>query len=408
MPEESNRNMPERESEGFGPHVREIIREQIRQRARIDTPSQMDGVQRKDIPLSKRNLLWRFQRVDLREISGFTRELAILLRVGTPILQALRNIGERTTNTRLRECIYRTGVMVENGHPFWEALNQFSHLFSPLYVSTVRTGEYSGNLDEVLERLADYTEQMSHTSRRLLGILAYPALVVVVAIIICTVLSTIVVPVFRDMFETLEGEVPPLTKAITQAVAWLSVNWYWVIIGVIGVGVVYKLARLLFPVRLLADRLKLWLPVVGPLLRKIIAARFARSFAMLYRSGVPVVEALSISRGTVNNEVAALHIDQMRESVETGYSLEKGMRGGRIFPSMLADMVAVGEQSGDLNEVLRQVADVYEEEANISLNSLGTLVEPVLILIIGALVLTVFAGFFLPYIELLRAASSGF
>ena len=397
---------PPEARQGFGKHIRQVIQEQLNERESVPEEFQMEELSQRRKSIAEKDFVWWLRPIKMRDLSNFTRELSIILSIGTPILQALRNIGLRTHNTHLREVVYRVGVMVENGEAFWHALSQFPHVFPQLYVSSIRAGELSGELDSVLKRLADHTERQWMARRRVLSALAYPALVVVVAIVVCGVLSTMVIPKFAEMFESFNADMPPLTNAIASVVMWLPKNWYWLLLGLLALIVVYRLAIRTFPARLLADRIKLRAPVIGNVTHKLIAARFARTFSMLFESGVPITETLAICRSTVDNEVVALKVDDIREGVENGKSLEASMKGGDVFPPMLTDMVAVGEQAGRLDEVLPQTADVYDNEADITLSTIGSIIEPLLIIVIALLVLLVFVGFFLPYINLLNSAAT--
>lgn len=401
---------PEREDPGeFRTHIRQLLQQQIGgEGPRVAEASVMEGVSKPKLSLTERDLLAWVRRTNMRQVSTFTRQMAILLSIGMPLLKALRSVATRSSNQKLKHVIYRVGIMVENGDPFWHALSQFPQFFPSLYVSTVRAGELSGQLDSVLGQLADYTQEHWMMRRRVWAALTYPILVVVVAVATCAILSSFIVPVFTRMFREFGQDMPPISQAIASVVRWIPQNWHWVLLAIAGVFAVYSLLYKTFPVRLLSDRIKLRLPIFGAIVHKMIAARFARTFCLLFSSGVPITESLSVCRGTMNNEVAALKINSIREGVENGRSLGESMRGQRVFPDMLSDMVTVGEQAGRLDEVLPKIADIYEDEVDVTMKSIGSIIEPLLILFIGALVLFVFAGFFAPYIRLLRAASSTF
>lgn len=406
MPEPFSKKDRRDKVDELGSHIRDILQEELKEQENTPHESTMSGLSAAEQPWAEKDILWRFRHVSLSRVSAFTREMAVLLSVGMPIMQALRNVAARTQNSRLRETLYRMGVMIENGSTFWEALDAFPQFFPPLYVSTVRSGEVSGQLDAVLNRLAAYTEREVMLRRKVVAALIYPIVIVAVAIAVCIILSIFVMPVFQRMLEEFGTEPPLLTRAVTGTALWLNNNWLLVIIIPIVLYVVYKLAIQAYPVRLLADRIKIHTPLVGGLVKKMLGVRFARTFALLFHSGVPIIESLKIAERSLGNEVAALEVNEMRTNIENGATLESSIQMLNQFPPLLIDMLVVGEQAGRLDEVLTRVADIYDEEVDIAVTNIGRTIEPAIILIMGVLVAAIFAAFFLPYIEMLSAAGS--
>lgn len=265
-------------------------------------------------------------------------------------------------------------------------------------MSTVKASEVSGQLGPVLSRLAEFGEREYMLRRRVQGGLLYPALVVVIAIIVSMAIS-----VFMRLFEELGVELPFLTRALIAVGTFLLQFWYVLVLIAAFLIIAPNFLRKTIGGRFLLDRLKLKLPLIGGIILTRVASRFARTFATLFSSGVPMLESLSISRETVGNEVVAMHLESIRKGVERGESLESSLQKSTVFPPLLADMIVVGEQSGTLDTVLGQIADIYDEEVNVSLSNLTTVIEPLLILGMGVLVALIFFSFFTPYINLIAA-----
>ncbi len=406
MAARNNTGDPEQVSKGLSEHVREVIEREIRQHGgrRFEAESSLADLDVRRTSILERDLLWRVRPVTLRQVSSFTRELSILLAAGVPLLAALRNLGGRVRHQKFRQVVYRVGLMVENGHPFWEALSQFPGVFSRLYVNTVKSGEISGRLDVVLAKVAGHLEKEGMLLRKLWSAMIYPTVVVVVAIAIILFLTTYTMPVFIDLFRDFNADMPLITQWVMTFAEWLPQYWYLAVISPLILVVLYQALNSTYPGRLLFDRAKISLPVVGGIVKKVTAARFARTFAILDDSGVPILECLQIIRQTVGNEIVALDVDKLRESIEGGQSLERAVNRTRAFPPLLLDMLVVGEQSGRLNSILPQIADVYEEEVDIVMASIGSIIEPALILTMGIFVAVVFSAFFLPYLNLLNSA----
>ncbi len=392
-------------NEGFrlGDEIRRSLRQGIKERETTPAMTLMEEINKEKGPLFKRDILWKLRIVGPRQVNSFTRELAILLSSGIPLLRCLRSLAKRTGNEKFRDVIGRIGSLVEGGSSFWEALAAFPRYFSKLYVSIVKAGEVSGQLDSVLSRLAQFGEREYMLRRRIMGSLLYPAIVVVLAVIVSVIISIFMVPVFVNLFKELKTGLPLITRVLIATGNLLPHFWYvLVLIPLFLVGAYILLIRTIGG-RLLIDRLKLKLPIIGGIVLTTVAARFARTFATLLHSGVPILESLSITRETAGNEVVAMDLESIRNGVERGQTLESSLQKSTVFPPLLVDMIIVGEQAGNLDAVLTQIADVYDEEVNISMSNLTTIIEPLLILGMGLVVAFVFSSFFVPYIDLITA-----
>lgn len=355
------------------------------------------------IPLFRMDILWRLRPVSMRQIISFTRELSLLIHSGMPLLRSLKALSKRSGNERFRRTVHRISIMVENGSPFWEALASFPHVFSKIYVSTIRAGEVSGRLEPTLNVLAKFYETGYNLHRKIRGAMFYPLVVLAVVIGVIILMSVVVIPVFVSAFEELRIDVPPLTRALINTANFLQQFWYlFLIIAGFFIASYYLLNRVIAG-QLLIDRLKLKMPIFGPIHLRMVISRFTRTLGILLQSGVSILEALDISAETCGNEIVAKKLDEIRQGIEKGETLESCLAEPGIFPPLLTDMLIVGEEAGALENVLDNVAAVYEEETSDVVSNLTTVAEPVLIIAMGFLVAFVFSSLFVPYIKLVAA-----
>ncbi len=383
----------------FTNEIRESLRRDLREREM--GPAVIEEETGGRLSLFRMDILWRMRPINLRRIINFTRELSILLHAGMPLLRGLRTLVKRTGNEKLRRILHRVSVKVENGSAFWEALASFPNVFSTTYVSTVRTGEMSGKLESVLEVLAKFYETEYSLRRKLRGALFYPVVVLAMAFVVIIVLSTTVMPVFVDLFREVEAELPLLTKILIGTADFIHHFWYLLVIVAAFLGIGYWLLRQTVGGKLLIDRLRLKIPVFGPLYLRMLISRFTRTFAILLESGVPILEALNVCAEACENGIVARKLDEIRQGVERGENFEKCLENPGVFPPLLVDMLIVGEEAGALESVLKRVAGVYEEETSDIASTLATAMEPLLIIMMGVLVAFVFSSLFVPYIELI-------
>ena len=254
-----------------------------------------------------------------------------------------------------------------------------------------------------LEVLANFYETEYSLRRKLHGVLLYPVVVLAMAFIVIIILSATVMPVFVDLFKEVKTDLPLLTRILIGTADFIHHFWYLPMIVVALLGVGYWLLKQTVGGKLLADRLRLKIPVFGPLYLKMLISRFTRTFAILLESGVPILEALNVCAETCENEIVARKLDDIRQGVERGENLEKCLEDPGVFPPLLVDMLVVGEEAGALETVLKRVAGVYEEDTSDVASTLATAMEPILIIIMGALVAFVFSSLFVPYIQLISS-----
>ena len=315
-----------------------------------------------------------------------TRQLATLVKAGMPLLRALRTVSEQLDPGPLREVFVAVASDVESGVKLSEALSSHPRWFPPFYVNMVRAGEVGGLLDEILKRLAELLEKQARIRERVKSALMYPAFVMVAAVGILIVLMAFVVPTFLGMFTEL-GSALPLPTRILVSTCTIVRTWWWIVLLVlIGCGFLFKLFLTTPLGRRLMDQATLNAPVFGSLVERLLISRFARTLGTLITSGVPILSALETVRATVTNVVIDDALQDVERSLKVGESLARPMELSGVFPPLVTRMVALGEETGQLDRMLMQVADSYEEEVDVQLAGLTQLLEPLLIVFVGGVV----------------------
>lgn len=345
-------------------------------------------------------------RVKPKHLSVFTRQLAITLDAGLPLLRGLRTLHKQERHPSLREALEGMGEAVESGTTFSEALSQYPRVFNKLYINMVKAGEAGGILDGILARLADFMEKGERIRNRVRGAMVYPLVVLFMSVAILVFLMLVIIPRFRDIFDDLlEGRPLPQLTRIVIGISESLASWprMLTLIGVIVVLVVgTKLARRTAKGAYLMDALKLRMPIFGGLLRKAAIARFARTLGTLMTSGVPVLQALNIVKETSGNEVIARAISSVHDSVKEGDTMADPLSASGVFPDIVISMVDVGEETGALPEMLVKIADAYEDEVDTAVEGLTSVVEPLMIVFLAVVVGTIVIAMFLPLIEIIK------
>ena len=342
--------------------------------------------------------------VNSQDLLIFSRQMYALQRAGVPILRALASLQASTAKASLIKLLIDLRASLEQGHELATAMKRHSNVFNGFYVAMIRVGEMSGRLTEVFERLARHIEFELDVRARIAQALRYPTMVMVAIVIAMAVINLFVIPTFAQVFAQFKAELPPMTKLL-MAVSRFSVDT-WPLILAAGVGGWWALRAWLAtpPGRLLWDGMKLKLPIAGPIVLKGTLARFARSFAIASRSGVPISRAMTVVAETVDNAYIAQRIEQMREGIERGESLSRCATAAGVFTPVVLQMIAIGEETGDIDGLLIEVADMYERETDYAIKGLAARIEPLLLAVIGALVLVLALGIFLPLWNLGQAA----
>lgn len=341
-----------------------------------------------------------FRRVRRQDITFFTRQLADLLDSGLTLMRALDVLREESENPVLQEIVADLASQVRSGKKFSDALGVYRRVFSPLYVSMVRSGEVGGMLGGVLARLADFAERDEELHVKVRSALAYPTLILLVGVGTIAVLLMFVIPKLIVLFEEV-GQILPLPTRILMEVSQWFASYWWLILAVAVLGVLLVRRGAGSPgARLVIDRMKLHLPVWGSLIKKVEIARFAGSLSTLLRHGVPILQAMQVVVDATGNELFRRELRRIAEQLKGGAALSQGMRRGRVFPTLVTHMVAVGEEAGTLEGSLFRVADTYEREADRAMKLIASLVEPVMILIMGSVVGFIVMSMLLPIFQI--------
>lgn len=329
-----------------------------------------------------------------------TRQLAIMVKAGVPMLQSLAGIQKSAANPRLADLMQRLREDLDRGLDLSGAMAHHPDFFSSYYISMIRIGEGSGRLEEVLNRLHEQLEFEQEISRKIRSALRYPSFVGGALVIAMGVLSIFVIPVFANVYASMKVALPPLTRVLI-GISNFSVDYWWLVLIVAGAALhALRVTLKTEAGRLAWDEKKLRLPVFGSILSKAAMARFCMSFSIASRSGVPIDQAFGLVAQVVDNAYYAGKVLKMREAIERGESILKTTRASGIFKPLELQMIAVGEETGSMEEMLDQVASIYQDEVEYEVARLGESIEPILLLFIGGMVLVLMLGIFMPLWDL--------
>lgn len=374
---------------------------------RIEPEQAAPGAAGPSVPLAERLKGWLQPPIGVVDLMLFCRQLHTLLRSGVPILRALLGLQESATHPGMHACLAEVRRSLESGIELSMSFAQQSHLFNGFFVAMVRVGEMTGRLDEVFDRLCKHLEFEMFMRQQVKSALRYPLFVVAAMVAAITVINVLVIPAFATVFETFHAELPLPTR-ILLATSRFTLDFGWLLaLAAVGAGFGWNTWRHTPAGKLKWDQFVLGLPVAGKIVRKAMLARFARGFAMALKSGVPIERALAAVAQTVENSFIARRIDGMREAVERGESILRAAAAAGVFTPVVLQMVGVGEETGAIDELMEEVAELYSNEVQYELKTLSQQVEPILIVFLGALVLVLALGVFLPMWDLGRVASAG-
>ncbi|VAW73418.1 Type IV fimbrial assembly protein PilC [hydrothermal vent metagenome] len=336
-----------------------------------------------------------------KDISVFTRQLATMMSAGVPLVQSFEIIGRGHENPGMQELILAIKADVESGSTLADAMRKHPIHFDELVCNLVSAGEQAGILEGLLDKIATYKEKTESMKAKIKKALTYPAAVVIVAFIVTAILLIFVVPQFESLFNGFGAELPAFTQMVVHLSEWMQANWWLAILGVFGIGYGFKQAKLRSPKFSHAlDRMTLKAPIFGQIVTKAIIARYARTLSTMFAAGVPLVDAMESVAGAAGNEVYKIGILQMRDSVATGQQLQLAMNQTGLFPNMVVQMVAIGEESGSLDAMLGKVADFYEEEVDDAVDNLSSLLEPIIMSVLGVLVGGLIVAMYLPIFKM--------
>jgi type IV pilus assembly protein PilC len=342
------------------------------------------------------------EKVKLDDLVIFSRQLATMVDAGIPLVGALDALQDQMEHAGFKNVVRKVRDNVEGGLSLSEALSKQPKVFSSFFINMVRAGESSGNLDEILDRVAIYMEKTIALIRKVKSSLIYPAVVILMAITITTFLLIFVVPTFKSIFSTIGVELPLPTR-ILIAISDIMRQWFIVVVILLAAAM-FLLSRLIKTEMgaLAWDRFLLKVPVIGPLLRKVAVARFARTLSTLQKSGVSILTALEIVGKTSGNKVIEQAVMQTKLSIKEGESIAQPLTASKVFPPMVTRMISVGEQTGKLEEMLSKVADFYESEVDAAVSGLTSLIEPLIIAFLGIVVGGIVVSMFLPIVKLVE------
>ncbi len=335
------------------------------------------------------------------DISIFSRQLATMLAAGIPLVQSFEIVGSGHENPAMQKLIMAIKADVEGGSALAEALAKHPLYFDDLFVNLVEAGEQAGALETLLDKIATYNEKTEAIKKKVKKALTYPAAVLVVALVVTVILLIFVIPAFEDLFQGFGADLPSFTRMVIDLSQFVR-DKGWLLAMLIG-GAVYafmyfkKRSR---PMRHFLDRAALKAPIIGPILQKSAIARYARTLSTMFAAGVPLVEALESVAGATGNIVYEIGVLQMKDEVSTGQRLQQAMENTDLFPNMVIQMIAVGEESGSLDEMSSKVADFYEEDVDNAVDNLSSLLEPMIMSILGVLVGGLVVAMYLPIFKM--------
>ncbi len=345
--------------------------------------------------------LGRKKKITPFDIAVFTRQMATMMKAGVPLVQSFDIVAEGLENPALRDLVLDIKNEVASGNSFADALKKHPKYFDDLFCSLIESGEKSGALETMLEKVATYLEKTELLKKKVKKALTYPAAVVVVAVIVTAILLVKVVPQFQELFQGFGADLPAFTLMIIHLSEWLQEWWFLVLFGLFGAGALFSEARKRSKAfRDWIDATVLKLPIIGDILHKSAVARFARVLSTTFAAGVPLVDALDSVAGASGNAVFRDAIFKIRDDVSTGQQLQFSMKSTGIFPPMAVQLTAIGEESGSLDAMLAKVAEHFEAEVDDAVDNLTSLMEPLIMAVLGVLVGGLIIAMYLPIFQL--------
>ena len=345
--------------------------------------------------------------VNDKTLTIFTRQLAQLTSAGLPLLSGLTVLARQEKNQTLKRVLGELAEVIEGGGTFSEGLAQHPKVFNKLFVSMVKAGELGGVLEVVLDRLAQFMEKAMRIKGKVKAAMFYPIAVLVVAVVIMAILLIFVIPKFKDVFGDLTGEdgLPEFTEIVLSISDTVKNNAFGTFTAIFAFFLTLSMLAKTKYGRFVLDKLALFFPIVGPVVEKVAIARFARTLGTLINSGVPILQALNIVKDTSGNTVVAQAVQDVHDSVKEGETIVAPLEASRVFPPMVISMVDVGEKTGDMPQMLEKIADTYDEEVDRAVESMTSLIEPVMIVFLAVIVGSIVIAMFLPLIKMIETIS---
>jgi len=352
--------------------------------------------------------------VNQKQLTLFTRQMSTLQDAGLPLLRSLQILEDQQKPSKLKNVLEDVCEAVSSGSSLSEAFNQHPKVFKRLYVKMVAAGEVGGVLDVVMRRLSEFMEKAQRLKRRIIGAMIYPSVVILIAVAIVTGIMYFVIPKFQEIFADFDIELPALTKWLISASQWVAGQQdgqkvpgvLWIIMSPFLIFFFFKLVRMTKFGRAVTDVIRVKIPVIGGLVRKTAIARFTRTLGTLVAAGVPILEAITITRDTSGNYVFEKALTKVHDSIREGETFAKPLRESKVCDAIVVNMIDVGEETGDLDSMLMKVADNYDEEVDVAVASLLSLLEPFMVVILGGIVGTIVLALFLPLVSMIESVSS--
>ncbi|MBV6476481.1 MAG: type II secretion system F family protein [Rhodocyclaceae bacterium] len=349
----------------------------------------------------KKQAFKRGGKITEKDITLFTRQLATMMKAGVPLLQAFDIVGKGASNQAVAKLLMDVKADVETGSSLNQAFRKYPLYFDALFCNLVAAGEAAGILDSLLDRLATYKEKILAIKSKIKAALFYPIAVIVVAIVITAVIMIFVIPSFKQVFKSFGADLPAPTLIVIAMSDFMVSNWY-VVFGILGGGIYgfFYMWKRSEKMQIVMDRLFLRLPIFGDIIRKATMARWARTLSTMFAAGVPLVEALDSVGGASGNYVYKMATKQIQSEVSTGTSLTVAMQNTNVFPNMVIQMVSIGEESGQLDQMLSKVADFFEAEVDDAVEAMSSLMEPIIMVVLGTLIGGMVVAMYLPIFKL--------
>ncbi|PIE53071.1 pilus assembly protein PilC [Candidatus Fermentibacteria bacterium] len=341
-----------------------------------------------------------------KELATFTRQFSVMINAGLPLVNCLQILARQQENKIFKNVIIEVTSDVEKGGTLAEALGKHSKVFSELYVNMVAAGEQGGILDTILGRLADYLEDSAALQSKIKSAMMYPTVVFVVVIIATLAMLLFVIPVFQQMFADLGGELPVMTQVVVNLSEFVQKNILFILLGIGGVIFAYNAYYKTNSGKKVIDTIKLAMPVFGTINRKMSIARFTRTLGTLTSSGVAILDGLNITAKTAGNRVISDAILEARVSISGGENISGPLEASGVFPTMVTSMIAVGEETGGLDEMLVKIADFYDEEVNVLVEGMASTIEPIMIVFLGGFVGFLVIAMYLPIFDMIQTVGA--
>lgn len=340
--------------------------------------------------------------VKIEDLSRFTRQFAAMTSAGLPLVQCMDILGEQSEVKALQVALKQVSIDIQGGNTLADSLRKHNKIFNDLYCNMIAAGEASGNLDGILLRLAEYQEKASKLQRKVKGAMTYPIVLVVIATGATGILLTFVVPQFAEMFKEMGGSLPLPTQMVMTVSDFLQKNILAIIIGIFVTAILLKRYYNTENGAYVIDRLTLKVPVLGPMLLKTAVSRFSQTLSTLLASGVSILQALTITAKTSGNKLIEKALLGAVDKISSGQTIAEPLAETKIFPPMVVHMIAVGEKTGDISSMLEKVATFYEEEVDAAVEGLTSIMEPIMIVVMGAIIGTILIAMYMPMFDMVN------